>query len=152
MSDLGSVGIKGNLTKTNNGLVPPNILRKIVANQVEYYNGSKSTSEGNPSQPSLQLIANGVWRFRWVVQSGSRGVSVDVKQAINLSPRPSIIVKANPDIGVNSDVTAVAASGTGWVTIGPANITPSSSGAVWVELHANTIGIYPSYWDNVQVT
>lgn len=152
MADWGSIGTKGNLVKSNYGITVPQYFRRIMIGFDSFSRGGKNTSEGDPSQPSLELIANGVWRFRWVVQSGTRGVSVNVKQSVNYSPRPSIIVKANPDIGVNADVTATAGSGTGWVTIGPANITPSSAGAVWVELHANYDGPTSSFWDNVQVT
>lgn len=114
---------------------------------------SKETTEGSPSQPSLKLNRHGMFRFRWTVNAGSRGISVSVKQAANVSPRPTLVVRANPEIGVNSDVTETAGSGTGWVTIGPASISPSSRGAVWVELHNN----YDSqggacYFDNIVAT
>ena len=114
--------------------------------------GGKDTSEGDPAQPSLRLDAKGMWRFRWAVASGSRSVSINVKQAVNGSPRPTLVVKANPSIGVNSDVTGTAGSGTGWVTIGPVSITPSSDGAVWVELHNNydsQVLQTPCFWDHI---
>jgi len=96
-----------------------------------------------------------MWRFRWRVRTGARSIQVNVKQAVNISPRPSLIVKANPGIGINADVTGTAASNTGWVVIGPVNITPSSDGAVWVELWNNyDAQVYqaPCYFDHIFAT
>lgn len=117
--------------------------------------GAKDTTEGSPSQPSLRMDGQGKFRFRWHVASGARTIQVSCKQAINTSPRPTLVVKANPDIGVNADVTETAGAGTGWVTIGPATINPTSAGAVWVELWCNYSGqirITPCYWDHIQAT
>jgi len=127
--------------------------RGVICGDQSFIAGGRDNVEGNPAQPSLKMERLGKFRFRWIVTSGARTISVNVKQAINLTPRPTLVVKANSSIGVNSDVTGTAGSGTGWVTIGPVAINPSSSGAVWVELRANYDGqTCPSYWDNVVVT
>jgi len=100
------------------------------------------------------LDVRGTYRFRWTVAAGSRSISIDCKQAVNLSPRPRVTVLANPEIGVNADVQGSAASGTGWVTIGPIAVTPSSAGALWVILEAlydGQSGI-PTYWDHIVTT
>lgn len=152
MADWGSIATLGNLVGTNNGITPPAYVRGIVSDSAFQTFGGKDTTEGDPSQPCLRLDARGYWRFRWSFSSGARSVSISVKQPDNQSPRPSLIVKANPDCGVNADVTGTAASGTGWVTIGPVNINPSSAGAVWVELHANYDAPSECYWDEIVTT
>lgn len=153
MADLGTIGQLGCLTKGTAVSFPLNF-RCVVAGGNYMVVGGKDTTEGN-AQPSLRLDAKGVWRFRWNVASGTRTVQVDCKQALNLSPYPSLVVKANPSIGVNSDETGTAAAGSGWKTIGPVTINPSSAGSVWVELRANYDGQYgtaPCYFDNVSTT
>jgi len=117
--------------------------------------GGKNTTEGDPSQPSLCLAAFGKWRFRWTVLSGTRTIQVAVKQALNRTPYPSIVVRANPLIGVNADVTESSPAGAGWKAAGPLTITPTSDGAVWVELrnnlHAQVNGA-PCYFDTESIT
>lgn len=112
----------------------------------------KSTSEGNP-QPSLYMQTDGVFRFKWAVAAGENTIQISVKQPSNGTPRPRMVVKANPDIGLDADLTGDAASGTGWTTIGPLTVDSDIGGAVWVELHARQIGQFvPCYWDNIVTT
>lgn len=106
---------------------------------------SKETVEGSPSSPSLKISQNAIWRFRWAVQSGARTISIKCKQAINLSPRPTMTIKANSSIGINSDLIATASSNVGWVTIGPISFTAIGSGLIYVELSNNLI----DYTDDV---
>lgn len=116
-------------------------------------NITKDTTEGNPGQPSLKIDRAQIWEFFWPVASGARGFSVSVKQAANLSPRPRVTVKANADCGVAADATASAASGAGWVTIGPIAVNPTSDGVLIVQLENRVEGIYtPCFWDNISVT
>lgn len=110
----------------------------------------RNNVEGNPSSPCLELTSNGFWSFRWVVPAGTREIWIDTKQASNNTARPSMIVKANAAIGVAADVTGTAAAGTGWVTIGPVTITPSSPGVIYVEFWNNTIHTDdPAYFDHI---
>jgi hypothetical protein len=111
----------------------------------------RNNTEGSPAPPALQLDIPGFWRFRWAVGVGSHSIQCLVKQAINLSPRPTLVIIANPDIGLNANVTVTAPSGTGWVTLGPASLNASAVGAVWVELHNNYTSLYnsPAYFDHI---
>jgi hypothetical protein len=79
---------------------------------------------------------------------------VNVKQAANASPRPSMVVKANPAIGLNTDTTGTAAAGAGWIVIGPITVNPTSDGATWVELRNNleTVTRAYCYWDHIVTT
>ena len=153
MADLGSIGTLGCAAKAITDQGPRQALRKIVAADREFCLGGKDTAEGNPSQPSLRLDTFGRYRLRWTVASGTRTFSIGCKQAVNASPRPRVTVLANAGIGVAADVSGSAGSGTGWVTIGPITITPSSGGAVWVVLEALYLGQYaPTYWDHIVTT
>jgi hypothetical protein len=111
---------------------------------------SEAVSIGNPA-PSMLMQYPAIIRFRWVVLAGSRSAQVDVMQASNVSPRPKLTVKANADIGVGADVTGSASSSTGWVTIGPLSVTPSSRGVLIIELECPTRleGDNGCYWDNL---
>jgi hypothetical protein len=116
---------------------------------------TKSVVEGSPAVPSLELCC-GFYRFRWVVRSGSRTIAVNAKQSGSMTGdfRPSLVVKANPNIGINQDLSSSAAAGVGWTTIGPISITATGTDATWVELHnANTASfLIPAYFDHVVVT
>jgi len=98
---------------------------------------TKSISDGSPSAPCLSLDMPGMWRFRWVVQSGTRTVSVRTKQNSTGSCRPSLTVKSNPRIGLTADVSGSASDAPGWVTIGPVSFVSTGTGDVWVELRNN---------------
>jgi hypothetical protein len=119
----------------------------------------RNNSDGSPLQPSLQVdIPNspgvgGFWRFQWGVKVGTRTIQVNCKQAVNLSPRPTMVIKANSGV-LASDVSTSAPSGTGWVTIGPVTITALSTGMLWVELHNNytAASSSPAYFDHIVVT
>lgn len=118
--------------------LPVAIRSMMLGNQYQIIGGEDAT-QGDPATPCIRLDNQGRFRFRWKMASGTRTISINVKQAINISPRPTLIVKANPDIGINSDQSATAGAGTGWVTIGPITVNPSSDGAVWVEVWNNLI-------------
>ena len=153
MGDLGTVGFDTLYSRLNRDIGPRWAIRSFLFGSSEAVLGARDNTEGNPAQPSLRMDSRGVFRMRWKVLPGTRTITVSVKQAVNLSPRPTIVVRANPDIGVNSDVTETAPGGASWVTIGPATVTPSSAGVLAVELRANYDGQYqqaPCYWDNPQ--
>lgn len=114
----------------------------------------KELVEGSPSAPCLALDYPGFWRFRWTVKPGAHSVSVLVKQVANVAPYPSLIVKANADVGLLSDVTVSGSGGTGWSTAGPALATFSAEGSVWVELWNNCKSVFqsPAYFDHLVFT
>lgn len=112
----------------------------------------RDDTEGNPGTPSLKLTYPGFWRFRWVVRAGSRSIQVNVKQADNRSPYPSLIVKANSDVGVSSDLTTTSTGGAGWVVVGPLTFTATATGLLWVELWNNTTyEPAPCFFDHIVI-
>lgn len=118
-----------------------------------YVAGGKSTSEGSSSQPSLCVAACGFWRFRWRVLAGTHTIQCSVKQAYNVSPYPSITVKANPGV-LAADVSGSAAAGSDWKTIGPLTVDVLADGVVWVELWNNLyaqVNGAPCYFDHIVV-
>jgi len=121
----------------------------------------KDTVEGSPTQPCLRMDIPGMWRFRWVIRTGARSVSVSAKQNSTGSYRPSMIVRKNTACGVLTDMSASAAAGAGWTTIGPITFAGTGSEAVWVELRNNNIGVAnsngnlvyaPAYFDHIVTT
>jgi len=160
----GTIGVKGLLAKVSPA---PLVLGSTTLPQfptglcvinlgADYYClGGKDAGTGSPA-PAMRIDgAVARWRFRWRVAAGARTVQCQVLQAANASPRPTLIVRANAGIGVNADVTVTAGVGTGWVTLGPATITPAGSGAVWVEVWNNLnwqAGSAPVFIDNLAVT
>lgn len=104
----------------------------------------KSITEGSPTSPCLELDYPGMWRFKWVILGATKTISVLAKQnSTGSAYRPSMVVVANPNIGVLYNLSASAADGAGWITIGPISVTPAGTGSVWVELHNNNV-VYPS--------
>jgi hypothetical protein len=122
---------------------------------------NKDVNIGNPSAPSLRLDTVGFWRFRWVVNPGSRRISaLSQQQAASGSYTPSMVIKANPNIGLNFDVSASAATIAGWTSIGPLMFNATAQDVVWVELHNNNMNVpningslvtYPAYFDHIVV-
>lgn len=125
---------------------------------------NKETTLGSPTSPSLRLDYNGFWRFRWVVKGGNRSISVLAQQNSTGSVnRPSMVIKSNSNVGINFDLSASAADGSGWITMGPITFTATSGSqdTVWVELHNNNLnqpninGLIlstPAYFDHIVVS
>lgn len=156
MANLGTIGKKSCETKASPDLTPGARLNfsALVCSGQYFSLGGKDVLQGNP-QPSLRIDNRGRWRLHWTVPAGTRTIQIDCLQAVNVSPYPTLIVKANPAVGLNSDQVATAPAGAGWKTIGPLSINISSPGGVWVELHNNYLSVAggaPCYFDNVVVT
>lgn len=154
MPDLGSIGTLSAIPSRGTGFGAA-ALAQIVACGTECLVGraARNNVEGYAAGPSLDIPSNGAFRFRWSVETGARTISVYVKHPSNLSPRPTLTVKANAGIGIAADASATAPSGTGWVQIGPLAINPTSDGAVWVELANNVDGMMDHcYFDHIQTT
>jgi hypothetical protein len=96
----------------------------------------------------MNLPVRGALRSRAKVKAGSRSISIDVKQAANLTPRPSLVVRKNAAVGLTDDVTGTAAAGTGWVTV-TASFTATVDGAVWFELRNNLDGFFLCFFDKL---
>jgi len=98
----------------------------------------KNITDGNPNSPCLEIAQPGMWRFRWVVKPGQRRISVLCKQVKSATgQRPTMILKRNTAVGLNSDITVTAPAGSGWVNIGPYTFTATGTGVVYVELRNN---------------
>ncbi len=111
--------------------------------------------EGDAAPPSMALDLPGRFRFRWGVEAGARTVKCRTKQVSNVTgKRPRLIVCANPAIGVNSDVIVDAGSSTGWLDLGPASVTPTSNGVLWVELWNMDTDTFmsPAWFDDITTT
>jgi hypothetical protein len=97
---------------------------------------TRDDTDGFPNPPSLRFEWWGFWRFRWAVVAGTMTTTIYVKQALNQTPRPSIILKANAAVGLVVDTIFVAAAGTGWITLTPSFVA-TATGVIWVELWNN---------------
>lgn len=98
----------------------------------------KNPSEGSATAPCLEFLHPGMWRFKWVVKPGQRRISIRTKQVKNFSgQRPSMTIKKNTNVGINSDIVTYAPTGSDWVTIGPVIFTATGTDMVWVELRNN---------------
>lgn len=124
---------------------------------------NKDTTIGNPAAPSLRMDYPGMWRFRWVVKQGRRSVSVYAMQNSSGSYRPSMVIKANPNVGLTADLMERATYVPGWTTIGPLYFTSTGTDVVWVELHNNNYAepsvfqepesmATPCYFDHIVTT
>jgi hypothetical protein len=111
----------------------------------------RNNTEGNPAPPCLEIAQPGMWRFKWSIKIGQRRISVRTKQvAYYPNQRPSIVIKANPDIGIPSDIIVTADVSTDWVTIGPVVFTATAIGMTYVELRNNLAGeLSSAYFDHI---
>lgn len=116
---------------------------------------TRSMSEGSPNSPCLQLTTNGMWRFRWVVKPGRRQIVVRVKQVntFDSGSRPTMNIKANPNIGLNTDLSTTASVNIDWTLLGPLTFTATGTDATWVELRNNCmLTDSPAFFDHIVVT
>lgn len=135
MADLGVIGTKGHKSANawNVGQYIPQFWRgKITIGDTVYREQAKYTDDGSPLQPSLRMTKAGMFAFRWPVSAGTRTLQVSVKNALGVTPYPTLTIKANTEIGVNTDVVGTAIAGTGWQTIGPLTVSPSADGVLLV--------------------
>lgn len=174
MADLGAIATQGcetKATKVGNAMLQPTGLawpgcttkayqagyaavrfRSLTVGNDRYVLGGEDFIQGSPAAPTLWMDAFGVWRFKWVLEPGAHTLQVNVLQAANMSPRPTMVIKSNPSIGLNADVSATAPSGAGWTVIAAPTVTATALGATWVELHNNldtNVGQTPCYWDHL---
>lgn len=113
---------------------------------------SKNTTDGHPNPPCLSLDTPTMWRFRWVVKTGTRSIYVSANQNSTGSlNRPSLIVRSNPSIGLNNDISGSAPDGVGWTTIGPVTFSATGTDVVWVELWNNNYAFIntPALFDHI---
>jgi len=114
----------------------------------------KNTTEGSSNTPCLELEQPGMWRFRWVVKPGQRKISIRTKQVKTFpNERPSMTLKKNSNVGLDTDVVEYAPEGTDWVTIGPIIFMATGTDVVFVEIRNNlNISYTSAYFDHIIVT
>ena len=124
-----------------------------VEREVYTFGAVRDDVEGDEAPPSLRLDYNAAYRFRWGVKAGARTIKCKTKFAKNEAPRPSIVIKANPAVGLLADVEGFAPSGTGWQQISPIGFTATADGGVEVELRNNTLtSNNPCWFDTIETT
>jgi hypothetical protein len=131
------IGPVGHLRVLDLGVGPP-----------VWYGAGRSDTEGSPAPASMNLAVRSALRSRANVKAAARSMRIDVKQAVNLIPHPTLVIRRNPAVGLEEDVTATASAGTGWVTI-TASFTAAADGAVWFEPGNNLDGHFPCHFDNL---
>lgn len=115
------------------------------------FGASRADDEGASGAPCLKMTRGSRIRLRIPVAIGARTISVKVKQDSPSTPLPKLLVKANPEIGVNADLEATAGAGSGWKTVGPIAFTATQNGGVLIELVSSFIGVGACYWDDIVV-
>jgi hypothetical protein len=135
----------------DNGMALSGFWRKpsefLMIEAIPYALGGLDATVGNPA-PSFKN-QGGAWPVRLAVKSGARTVKVDVLQPDATAARPVMRIKANPSIGIPSDVTATAGSQTTWQTLS-VTINPTADGAFVLELE-NPDPEKPCWFDNVKI-
>lgn len=157
MANLGSIGTKILLGKGGTQGFPGINCVRVGPGERLAMGLTESLTEGNPAAPSMRLDRPHRRRFLWPVASGARTISVDVKYTVDpgVGSRPKLVIRANTDIGVNSDIVTEASSAVNsWQTIGPVSVSPSSQGVLEIELRWDSAleNAQVAYWDNVVVT
>ncbi len=144
MPDLGSIGVSvGSIDdpRSSLGLTGyPRIYRGIrlpggTSPTSEWLSpGGKLDTDGEPSPPCFNVLMGGIFRFKFPVGPGVRGVSIRARELSTLVPRPKFRVLKNPTMGISSTLEATAPSGSGWFTLGPLTFTAPAAGVITVEL------------------
>lgn len=120
------------------------------------YGMKQNSTDGNPASPCLELELPTNFRFKWVVRPGTRTISVMAKQDLTCSienQRPSVVVKANSNVGLPYDLSGSAPASSSWVTIGPVSFTSTGTDVVYVELRNNLQYTgHSAYFDHITVT
>lgn len=125
----------------------------ILADNERLFQIERDNGDGEEEPPSGLFRGQASHRVRWAVTAGEHTISVKVKCSISEAPYPVLRVYANPSIGVNANVEGVAIAGTDWQTIGPITVSPTSQGALLVEIETPTYRPdMQTRWDSLTVT
>lgn len=127
---------------------------------VMVYGFARDNAVGRTSPPSGFMPYVGYIFFEWSVNPGANTLTVSVLQPQNSAPFPTMVAKANSDIGLLADVTGTSPGSTDWSDIS-ITIVAVSAGAVDVELHNNLHGLFdptnlsqivpaPCWWDDLR--
>lgn len=147
MADYGAVGRIGHMSSHQGtlGQPVPSLARKVVLPGETLVVGmGKATGQGSPAP--LVIPCLGSFRFLVALTTSPQEIAIWAKQASNANPRPKMVVKANPEVGVGADQVVVAGAGVGWVEMTASVVFSGAGGAVWVELHNQQILPDPAYF------
>lgn len=114
----------------------------------------KNVADGSPAPPCLEMDRKTNYDIFWPIEPNvANTFTAKVKQPVIASLQPRVTIIADASLGVNADVTGTAAASTGWVTIGPLTVNPTSAGVLLVRLENRSMDQDPrSYWDCVVVS
>lgn len=113
----------------------------------------RSDTEGNATPSQVQSRNGDLYGIYVPLAAGSHSISLDLKAEMDTGVlfRPQLIVKADPYLGVYSDVVTAAASGTAWQTV-TANVTLALDGVLCVVRRKRGPDHVRVWWDNLSVT
>lgn len=110
----------------------------------------RDDADGAVSPPCEFQWRRGLLRtILWRVAPGSRTFKIWCRHSGH-APRPRVVVKADPRIGVMADVVVEATASLAWqeITVGPLTIAVAGVLEVWREVRAVEQGAYAK-WDDV---
>lgn len=161
MADLGAIGTKSRIGEKGSSRFPYGGLYlhgvMVIGRMVHFTSAVRDDVEGNPG-PSQRVTGSGMLGYQdgqvmywYIAGEGLRSFQIDVKFTPNTAPRPRIIAKANPDVGLMADLMVEAVSGTGWQTL-LAQFTATKAPGI-VEVYREMPSGYMdavTYWDNLR--
>lgn len=111
----------------------------------------RSDAEGYEEAPSMVMRFPAKFRFRLSVEPGNVGVTIRVKQASNVTPRPTLTLLANSAVGLTGDLSGSAAAGEDWTLIGPLEFTATAKGVVVAEFACHNVAENDAgcFWDRL---
>ena len=141
MSDQGAIGTLRDgvacLLLATPGQFP--VIRRtlrLLGVETLHLDAGRENVDGDPSAPCMRVIRGGTVRFRFPVSAGNRRLSVRARELSTQVARPELVIKANPEIGLNADMRASAPAGTDWVVVGPLEFAAVAVGGIVVELRS----------------
>lgn len=111
---------------------------------------TRNDTSGNPTASSQSHPRPGIFKdIWWKVRAGQRKFSIDCNYGGG-TPRPRIILKANPALGIPADLISTAPAGAGWVTI-LLTVTVYATGVLSVWRERTDTNLAVTYlWDHIQ--
>lgn len=160
MSDLGSIGTLSNVGHKGYGYFPYGGLYlhgvMIQSRIVHVTNALRDDAIGNPVGPSQRQDGSGIlgpdgMAILWPIhEAGTRTFNIDVKYIPDIAPRPRIIAKANPEVGLLTELIDEAASSASWQTL---TVSFSAIAVGVVEVWREVPSGYQdarTWWDNAR--
>jgi hypothetical protein len=116
-----------------------------------FHKTQRDDAAGSPSAPSQVQHGFGYLKQMLVpVTAGAWTIAIDCKMGTDpgASLRPQLVVKANPEVGLQNDLVVTATAGTAWQTLS-AGWTATATGVVEVWRYKRDRDISEVRWDNL---